>query len=1552
MSTPRRIETFAAIVAAAALAAGSLLAVSAASAADVTIVHTDFEDGTLGGWQQSGGDASTLSVVDLDGGKVLRVADRGADYVGVQSAAGALSGLQPGQSYTFSLRARLADGTPDAQLRFVMKPAYTWIGNTTVTAGSWTTVSGSYTVPADADTSALQVYLGTGDLSPAAPYTYLVDDLTITGPPAGPTVTTVTSVDFEDGTIGSWQQSGGDGGTLSVIDLDGGKVLRVADRAADYVGIQSPTGIFQPGVSYDISMRVRLAAGTPATQVRFVMKPAYDWIGNAAVTADAWTVVSGSYTPAAGADPAALQLYIGTSELSPAAPYSYLVDDILVTTEESTDPGPDPDVVPGGAVNPTTTPVTQAQGTGDVAALTFDDGPNGTDTSALLDFLQAKGIKAVFCVIGQNIQAPGGAATLRRIVAEGHTLCNHTTSYADMGSWSTEQVRADLVENLRIIRDALGDPNAKVPFFRAPNGSWGSTAAVAVSLGMQPLAVVNTISDWETQDQGTLETNLRAAITPGRIVLAHDGGGDRSGTVAAVKTVVQERLDAGWTFTLPVGAPPPAGQVALSTDFEDGLDGWGPRDNGTGAPVVAITTEPVHGGAQAASVSGRTSQGSGIGHDVTGLFEAGVTYELTAWVRFATGQPVGAVWLTLASTTGGSTSYQTLGQFDGMSNSAWVQVTQRFTPAASESAYLYFETDYNGTNTSTFFVDDIVVATPEPAVIEDITPIKDTVDFPVGVAIDSRETVGSPGQLTLKHFDQVTPENFMKPEAWYDANGVFTPSAEADALMRFAQQNELRVYGHVLVWHSQTPAWFFESSPGVPLTSSASDQDVLAQRMHDHIFAVARHLSGEYGAFGSATNPLVAFDVVNEVVSDSGDYADGLRRSEWYRVLGERYIDLAFQYADEAFNDVYAAAGADRPVTLFINDYNTEQSGKQQRYHALVERLLARGVPVDGVGHQFHVSLSMPVTALAQALDAFEGTGLVQAVTELDVTTGTPVTQAKLVDQGYYYRDAFRAFRAYDARTDGGIFSVTVWGLNDGRSWRNDNGAPLVFDDGMQAKPAYYGIVDAALPAPLRTANVFSAEVPAVAGATTAAEWDRLPLHAISASARFQLRWQPDHLTVLAEVDDTSTGNDSVAFQLGSTTVTLGRDGGGTASGVVAETGAGYRMVAELPLDGAAQGDTLAFDIRVTDGLTTTGWNAPGVTGTLTLLEPLSFVEVVQAATAPVIDGAVDAAWDDAEAVTTSKHVQGSGAEATVRTLWRGGVIYVLAVVADPVVDVSGSDPWIQDSVEIFVDPGNVKNGSYRYDDSQIRISAANVRSYGTGDEAFQDARVQSATSLIDGGYVVEAAITVGDASGLGTFQGLDFQVNDASGGARTGISNWADPTGAGYQSTARWGVGQLVGPRDGSTPETPTVTLGSATVRAGGRIEVALSGFEPGDVVELQLDRPSTAAGGGTGGFAVTARAASAAALPAVLGHLTIGADGTASGAFTVPADTTPGSYRLAAFVDGSLLASSQLAVLSALAASGADTSGALGTALLLLLAGGAALVLRARRREGALRL
>jgi endo-1,4-beta-xylanase len=195
--------------------------------------------------------------------------------------------------------------------------------------------------------------------------------------------------------------------------------------------------------------------------------------------------------------------------------------------------------------------ITRCEGSGLVAALTFDDGPNGRTTARLLDFLAEERIAATFCVIGQNVLAPGGADLLRRMVAEGHLLCNHTTGHADMGEWTAAAIEEDLLENLRIIRIALGDDQYEFPYFRAPNGNWGATVDVAARLRMRPLAVINTIDDWRVQDVATLVTNLRTAMKPGELVLAHDGGGDREATVDAVIAVVTERLAEGWSFSLP-----------------------------------------------------------------------------------------------------------------------------------------------------------------------------------------------------------------------------------------------------------------------------------------------------------------------------------------------------------------------------------------------------------------------------------------------------------------------------------------------------------------------------------------------------------------------------------------------------------------------------------------------------------------------------------------------------------------------------------------------------------------------------------------------------------------------------------------------------------------------------------------------------------------------------------------------------------------------------------------------------------------------------------------
>jgi len=119
----------------------------------------------------------------------------------------------------------------------------------------------------------------------------------------------------------------------------------------------------------------------------------------------------------------------------------------------------------------------------------------------------------------------------------------------DFGPWTPEQVRADLIETSAAIRRAV--PHARIPYFRAPYGSWGQSPQVAAELGMQPLGWRMDIADWEPPGTDVLVQRLRERITPGAVVLMHDGGGDRSQTVEAVDRIIPELRAQGWRFTLP-----------------------------------------------------------------------------------------------------------------------------------------------------------------------------------------------------------------------------------------------------------------------------------------------------------------------------------------------------------------------------------------------------------------------------------------------------------------------------------------------------------------------------------------------------------------------------------------------------------------------------------------------------------------------------------------------------------------------------------------------------------------------------------------------------------------------------------------------------------------------------------------------------------------------------------------------------------------------------------------------------------------------------------------
>ncbi|WP_087508493.1 endo-1,4-beta-xylanase [Cellulomonas iranensis] len=885
------------------------------------------------------------------------------------------------------------------------------------------------------------------------------------------------------------------------------------------------------------------------------------------------------------------------------------------------------------------------------------------------------------------------------------------------------------------------------------------------------------------------------------------------------------------------------------------------------------------------------------------LLTAGQTYTISVWVHVAEGStPVTAgTPLTARVAVGGTALPAAAGTDLVLEPGVWKRVAVTYTHTAGATP-LTVSID---NTTGTFYLDDAMVSgqrvgDPVPAT----GTLKNTLGYPVGVAVERRSTlVGTePEQVLSAQFDQVTPENAMKPESWYGADGKFagSPGAEmtsnegADALMDWAKRNDGRVYGHVLVWHGQNPGWFFQDGNGQPLDAAA-----LSARMRTHIFDVAEYLADRYGPFGSPGNPLAAFDVVNEVIADSASTAsNGMRTSTWFNTLGEQFVDQAFRDADEAFNDVYAAPGSDRPVKLFINDYGTEggdaAGSKLNRYYDLVQRLIARDVPIDGVGHQYHVNLNTPTANLRTGLEKFTATGLQLAVTEFDVTTGYPQTERLAIRQGQYYRTAFDIFNAYDRANPDRLFSVTVWGLNDAGSWLYYDGAPLMFDDYLNPKWSLVGALGGDVPAEPKAMTVFGGEVDLDAPRVTSdPQWQLVAPAAVGDHARFALRWSPDTLTAYVDVTDASVeATDAVTFRVGAQRYTFARSGEGDVPGAVTQRADGWTAVVQLPLTGAAEGGTVPFDVAVTDGATTAGWNAPGILGELTLREPLSHVDVLQVDAPPAVDAEVDDLWAAAPVVRTDKVTQGTAAAAyaDVRTVWSGdgSSFFLLAEVTDPQVSLAPNNAWEKDSLEIFVDPGNAKNGAYRADDVQIRIAADNAVSSGAGRV------VASATRQTDTGYVVEAEISLLAAGGPGTLHGLDFQVNDATGNARTGVKAWADPTGQGYQNTARWGVARLAERR------TPALALGSDEVRAGGDVTVTATGFPARATVELQL-------------VAATSGAARAAADPVALGTVEVAADGVAETTVTVPASVAAGDYRVAAVSADETLATADLRVVAA---------------------------------------
>jgi len=293
-------------------------------------------------------------------------------------------------------------------------------------------------------------------------------------------------------------------------------------------------------------------------------------------------------------------------------------------------------------------------------------------------------------------------------------------------------------------------------------------------------------------------------------------------------------------------------------------------------------------------------------------------------------------------------------------------------------------------------------------------------------------------KVLLKHFNTITAENVLKAGP-INANPGEYNFGPADAFVAFGEKNKMFIVGHTLVWHNQTPGWFFTDKDGTPNTS---EQQI--ERMHQHIETIAGRYKGR----------IHAWDVVNEVIDNDGSY----RPTTWVKGVadGDLLVKKAFQFASQYAPD----------AELYYNDFNAWRPAKRDGIVRLVKMLQDEGIRIDGVGMQGHWGLNYPKNEyIEQAIDAYAALGVKVMITELDVDVLPLTKEGQIIGTGMMhpqfqleefkeYLDPFanglppeveqqlnkryaELFEIFYHKRDK-IDRVTLWGVHDGISWKND----------------------------------------------------------------------------------------------------------------------------------------------------------------------------------------------------------------------------------------------------------------------------------------------------------------------------------------------------------------------------------------------------------------------------------------------------------------------------------------------------------------------------------
>ena len=483
-----------------------------------------------------------------------------------------------------------------------------------------------------------------------------------------------------------------------------------------------------------------------------------------------------------------------------------------------------------------------------------------------------------------------------------------------------------------------------------------------------------------------------------------------------------------------------------ASDFSRDEDGW------YGRGAQSFRTED-----GTLKTVGRQSGWNSPGRDFS-LTEGG-KYDLSVEIR-QNGLDSASFMISVAHSSEGVETYENLA-FGQVKKGEWTTVSGSYTAGAFDRFVLYVET--TGAETLDFEIRNFTVTAPEgepepkPTAapmeikpVDDLPSLKDIYQdqFDFGAAAPQGVfTIPRPEVLILEQFSILTPENELKPDSVLDTarsrklveeSGDETAAAvhftAAKPLLDFAKKYGLRVHGHVLLWHSQTPEAFFHE--GYDTSAPFVTRDVMLGRMENYIKGVMEYLNENYPGV------VVSWDVLNEAIDDGTNW---LRNSKWKKIIGEDYPNYAFAFARK-----YAPEG----TKLYYNDYNTAVAGKLKGIVRLLNTLIPDG-NIDGYGFQMHHSVAFPtIRQIKTAVETVAALGLRLRVSELDVGVSSN-SEAAFTRQAQYYASVMKILKAHSDQFE----AVQVWGLTDAMSWRSSD-YPLLFDGKCNPKPAFWAVAD------------------------------------------------------------------------------------------------------------------------------------------------------------------------------------------------------------------------------------------------------------------------------------------------------------------------------------------------------------------------------------------------------------------------------------------------------------------------------------------------------------